>query len=134
MDDAQPLFAQISNALSQQIINGTLPEGRQVPSTTELASFYRVNPATAAKGANQLVDAGILFKRRGIGMFVAEGARQRLLQQRRETFQTNFVDPLLAEAEILGITPTELLQHLKVALTEVNGHAGRSTEPEQKVR
>lgn len=134
MDDTQPLFAQISNALSQQIINGTLPEGRQVPSTTELASFYHINPATAAKGANQLVDAGILFKRRGIGMFVAEGARQRLLQQRRETFQANFVDPLLAEAETLGITPTELLQHLKVALAEVNAHAGRSTEPEQNVR
>ena len=80
----------------------------QAPSTNELAAFYRINPATAAKGVNMLVDKGVLYKRRGIGMFVAPGARERLLEERRTAFADRYLDPLLAEARKLGLGPDDL--------------------------
>src|SRR6202034_4670186 len=78
LDEGTPLFAQVADRLAGQIADGGLAEGARVPSTNELAAFYRINPATAAKGINVLADGGLLEKRRGIGMFVAAGARQRL--------------------------------------------------------
>ena len=88
--------------------DGGLAEGERVPSTNELAAFYRINPATAAKGINLLADDGLLEKRRGIGMFVAAGARQRLLARRRAEFTQRYVAPLLTEAARLGIGPDKL--------------------------
>ena len=79
LDDGAPIFSQIAERLADDIAAGTLAEGDRVPSTNELAAFYRINPATAAKGINVLIDDGLLEKRRGIGMFVAAGARDRLL-------------------------------------------------------
>ena len=86
LDEGTPLFAQIAERLAEEIADGGLAEGERVPSMNELAAFYRINPATAAKGLNLLADDGLLEKRRGIGMFVAAGARKRLLAQRRERF------------------------------------------------
>ena len=74
IDDGRPLFVQIAEQIEGSIIDGSLAEEAQVPSTNELAAFHRINPATAAKGVNQLVADGILYKRRGIGMFVHRGA------------------------------------------------------------
>ncbi len=79
-----------------------------MPSTNELAAFHRINPATAAKGVNQLVDDGILYKRRGIGMFVTSGAREKLRDRRREEFADQFVSPLVTEAAKLGIDRGDL--------------------------
>ena len=81
---------------------------QQVPSTTELAAFHRINPATAAKGVNQLVADGVLHKKRGIGMFVTDGARVLLVDRRRNRFANEFVEPLIAEARKLGIDLDEL--------------------------
>ncbi len=108
MDDSRPLFIQIAEQIENDIINGALPEGSQVPSTNEYAAFHRINPATAGKGVNVLVDAGTLYKKRGIGMFVAEGARTRILAERRDTFLGEFIQPLLIEAHNLGISPEQL--------------------------
>ena len=108
MDDGRPIFLQIAELIENSIIDGTLPEEVQVPSTNELAAFHRINPATAAKGVNQLVDDGILYKRRGIGMFVAGGARAALRERRRRDFADQYVRPLLAEARKLGIGTEEL--------------------------
>ncbi len=80
-----------------------------MPSSNELASFYRINPATAAKGINVLGDSGLVEKRRGIGMFVATGARERLLGDRRQRFVERFVEPMVAEASRLGIDRDMLL-------------------------
>ena len=107
-DDGQPLFLQIAEQIESSVIDGSLPEETQVPSTNELAAFHRINPATAAKGVNQLVADGILYKRRGIGMFVATGARASLLERRRESFAAQYVAPLLAEASKLGIEPESI--------------------------
>jgi DNA-binding transcriptional regulator YhcF (GntR family) len=73
-----------------------------------MAAMYRINPATAAKGINLLVDEGILYKKRGIGMFVATGAVNKILEKRKNTFYDNFILPLLDEANSLGITKEEL--------------------------
>jgi GntR family transcriptional regulator len=107
-DDGRPLFLQIAEQIESSIVDGSLPEESQVPSTNELASFHRINPATAAKGVNQLVADGVLYKRRGIGMFVATGARTQLLERRREDFARQYVAPLLAEAHKLGMDPEEI--------------------------
>jgi GntR family transcriptional regulator len=109
MDDTRPLFQQIAEQISSDIISGALPEESQVPSTNEFAAFLRINPATAGKGVGLLVDAGILYKKRGIGMFVATGARDRLVAERRESFRDQYVAPLLAEARKLGIDSGELI-------------------------
>jgi GntR family transcriptional regulator len=108
IDDGKPIFVQIAEQIENDIIDGVYSEETQVPSTNEFAAFYRINPATAGKGVNRLVDEGVLYKRRGIGMFVAEGARENLLAQRREAFRQEYVRPLLVEARKLGIDPEQL--------------------------
>jgi GntR family transcriptional regulator len=109
LDEGTPLFAQIAERLAEEIADGGLAEGERVPSMNELAAFYRINPATAAKGLNLLADDGLLEKRRGIGMFVASGARRQLLAQRRERFAALYVEPLITEAARLGIDTDELI-------------------------
>ncbi|MGI5214531.1 GntR family transcriptional regulator [Plantactinospora sp. CA-290183] len=108
MEDGRPIFLQIAELIENSIIDGTLPEEGQVPSTNELAAFHRINPATAGKGVNQLVDDGILYKKRGIGMFVATGARATLRSRRREEFAQQYLHPLLTEAHKLGIDADDL--------------------------
>src|SRR5262249_3823626 len=90
--------------IEDSVLDGTLAADAQVPSTNELAAFHRINPATAAKGINQLVSDGILYKKRGIGMFVADDARRRVLDRRPEACARDFVEPLLAEARRLGLS------------------------------
>jgi GntR family transcriptional regulator len=113
LDDGTPLFVQVADRLAGEIADGGLAEGERVPSTNELAAFYRINPATAAKGINMLADDGLLEKRRGIGMFVATGARPRLLARRRAEFAERYLGPLLSEAARLGIDTDELLALIK---------------------
>lgn len=110
MDDGRPIFLQIAEQLESQIIDGSMPDEAQVPSINDLAAFHRINPATALRGVTMLVDAGTLYKRRGIGMFVAPGARDRLIAARRDAFRDEFVRPLVAQAHAIGITPAQLSQ------------------------
>ncbi|WEG09024.1 GntR family transcriptional regulator [Microbacterium horticulturae] len=108
VDEGRALFLQIAESVEDAIIDGSLAEEAQAPSTNELASFHRINPATAAKGVNMLVDKGVLYKRRGIGMFVAPGARHLLLEERRSAFADRYVEPLLAEAAKIGLDADDL--------------------------
>lgn len=110
LDEGAPIFQQIADQLSSDIVDGVLGEGSKVPSTNEFAAYYRINPATAAKGINVLVDSGVLEKRRGIGMFVVTGARDRLIALRRKEFAERFVDPLVTEATRLGIDTAALIE------------------------
>ncbi len=109
LDDGAPIFSQVAERLAEEIAVGALAEGEQVPSTNELAAYYRINPATAAKGINVLTDDGLVEKRRGIGMFVSAGARERLLDARRKRFVERYVDPMVAEAGRLGIEADALV-------------------------
>ncbi|PYI54531.1 GntR family transcriptional regulator [Paenibacillus flagellatus] len=113
IDDSRPIFVQIAERIEDDIIGGGLPEEAQVPSTNQFASFYQINPATAAKGVNLLVDQGILYKKRGIGMFVATGSRAKLIEKRREQFYEQFVVTMIREAEKLGIGTEQLAEMIR---------------------
>lgn len=108
MDEGKPLFVQIAELVEDQIVDGSLSEEEKAPSTNEIASFARINPATAAKGVNMLVDKGILYKRRGVGMFVSPGARERVLAERTSAFADTYIAPLIAEARKLGLSPDDV--------------------------
>jgi len=128
IDEGRALFLQIAESVEDAIIDGSLEEEAQAPSTNELAAFYRVNPATAAKGIAMLTDKGVLVKRRGIGMFVAPGARELLVGERRAAFADRYLDPLLAEARTLGLGPDDLAQLLRErAAQTAAGTAGAPT-------
>lgn len=108
MDDKRPIFVQIAERIENDIIEGRLPEESQVPSTNQFAAFYQINPATAAKGVNLLVDQGIIYKKRGIGMFVATGTKLKIMEKRREQFYEEYVVAMIREANKLGITVEQL--------------------------
>ena len=107
--------------LEEAILSGAYPEESQVPSITEYSVQYRINPATALKGINLLVDAGLLYKKRGVGMFVASGAREKLRQSRRERFYQDYVQRMVREARNLGLTDQELRTLLERGMKE-DGH------------
>jgi len=113
IEPGKPIFVQIAEQIENDIIDGVIDEETAVPSTNEFAVFHRINPATAGKGVNRLVENGILYKRRGIGMFVATGARQRLLDARTEQFRAQYLLPLLNEAAALGMTPEHVIGMLR---------------------
>ena len=102
------IYLQIAEQIEDSILQNALEEESQVPSTNQMAALYRINPATAGKGINILVDNGILYKQRGIGMFVAAGAREKIKERRKQMFYEKYIGPLLAEAGQLGINPREL--------------------------
>ncbi len=108
IDESRPIYVQIAQMVENDIVDGLVAEEAQVPSTNEFAAFHRINPATAAKGVNRLVDDGILYKKRGIGMFVATGARAVLVERRKDDFYEQFLRPLAREAAKLGIDSQQL--------------------------
>lgn len=107
------IYVQIGQMIETDILRGILLEEERAPSTNELAKLYTINPATAAKGLNLLVEDGILYKKRGIGMFVAAGATQRIRTKRKQAFYDQQLHALLEEAKSLGITMEELIAHIK---------------------
>ncbi|MEY8749926.1 GntR family transcriptional regulator [Alkalicoccobacillus gibsonii] len=108
LDENRPIFQQIKEMIEEDIVEGILPEGDKAPSTNQLVAYYKINPQTVLKGVNELVDNGILFKKRGVGMFVAEGARETLRTLRKRTFQEEYVWSMLQEAKRLGISEQEI--------------------------
>ncbi len=108
-----PIFIQIAEQLENAILTGALDEDMQAPSTTEISVSYKINPATALKGITMLADDGILFKKRGLGMFVAKGAKDMILKKRKRQFFEKYVRPLLSEAQKLSISPEEINDMIK---------------------
>ncbi|AKK07274.1 putative transcriptional regulator [Corynebacterium mustelae] len=109
MDDATaPLFRQIATLVEDAIVDGSLKAGERAPSTNELAVFHSINPATARKGLTILVEAGVLEKRRGLGMFVTEAAHDIIISRRREDFAAAYLAPLIDEAVKLDVSRADL--------------------------
>ena len=117
------IYIQIKEMIESDILRDILMEEERVPSTNELAKLYAINPATAAKGVNLLVDEGILYKKRGIGMFVAEGAKEQIMKKKKEHFYDDYIKSLMAEARNLGITKQEL-----IAMIEESAEGGNENE------
>ena len=118
LTEQKSIYLQISEMIETDILRGILLEEEQVPSTNELAKLYTINPATAAKGINLLVDEGLVYKKRGVGMFVATGARDALLKKRQESFYTDRVRPVAREASSLGLTLPELTRLVERAYND----------------
>jgi GntR family transcriptional regulator len=111
--EEKPIFLQIAERLEDAILSGAFPEESRLPSTTEISAAYRINPATALKGVTLLVEEGIAYKQRGIGMFVCKGARSLIAEKRRNAFYSDFVLPLVSEAKKLGLSEQELTAMLE---------------------
>lgn len=109
LEEGKPIYVQIAEGIEDEILKGNIEEGEQVPSTNQFAGIFEINPATAAKGINLLVDEGILFKKRGIGMFVADGAKVKIVKKRKAGFFEQYVLKIIQEAGKIGITKDELI-------------------------
>ncbi|HHX11796.1 MAG TPA: GntR family transcriptional regulator [Clostridiales bacterium] len=107
-DEERPIYIQISEGIEDAILTGAFQEESQIPSITEFSVNYRINPATALKGINILVDEGIIYKKRGVGMFVTEGAVVKLTDKRKEKFFGNYIINLVDEAKRLEISKEEI--------------------------
>lgn len=112
-DDSKPIFQQIADMISDDIIEGSLTEGDKLPSTTDLSTFYQINRATAQKGLASLVDKDLIYKQRGVGMFVQRGAKKRLLDERKQAFFVSYIKPMLSEAKRIQLTDTEVIDFIK---------------------
>ena len=117
-DGTRPIFLQLAEMLEEGIISGAYPEEGQIPSITEFSATLKINPATALKGINLLVDEGLVYKKRGVGMFVATGARDALLKKRQESFYTDRVRPVARETSSLGLTLPELTRLVERAYND----------------
>jgi len=111
--DKKPIFIQIKEKIEDQIVKEELKEHDQIPSTTQMVQFYKANHITISKGVNLLVDEGIIYKKRGVGMFVQEGAKEKLLQNRRNAFADEYVLPMIKESEKLGLTDQDIFEMIK---------------------
>ncbi len=118
LSEDRPIFLQIADMIKEAILSQAYPEESQIPSITEFSIAYKINPATALKGVNVLVEEELLYKKRGLGMFVAQGARERLAAQRKEHFYINYVMPMTREANHLGIGAKELHAMTERGLSE----------------
>jgi GntR family transcriptional regulator len=105
----KPIFIQLAEAVEENILKGIYPEETQIPSTNEVAVVLKVNPATVNHGVNLLVDEGIIYKKRGVGMFVCGGAREKILARRKQAFYKDFLLPLLEEAQNLGLSREDVV-------------------------
>ena len=118
LNEKDLIYLQIARMLEDDILRGVYKEEEVVPSTNELSRGYSINPATAAKGLNLLVDEGVLYKRRGIGMFVSKGAKETVKEKRKAAFMDGYVKPLVREGKSLGLTGEELRAMLELAQSE----------------
>ena len=118
LNDQTLLYLQIARMIENDILRGVYRAEEQVPSTNELARSYNINPATAAKGVNLLAAEGVLYKKRGIGMFVAKGAEHMVKEKRQEAFYNGFIKPLVKEAQSIGLTAEELAGMIQNAISE----------------
>lgn len=113
LNSNKSIYVQIAESIENDILRGNLKEGEQAPSTNQFSAVYKINPATAGKGLNILVEEEILFKRRGLGMFVSEGAREKILHKRQMTFIKEVLPEVIKEAERLEITKEQFFDLIK---------------------
>ena len=118
-EDDRPIFIQIAEGIEDSILSGAFPEESQIPSITEFSVNYKINPATALKGINLLVDQEIVYKKRGVGMFVAEGAVRKLRQKRKDTFYQDYIEAMIAEARRLELSAAEIKDMIEKGFEDI---------------
>lgn len=118
LNEKKPIYEQIRDWLADQIIDETLVEHDKVPSTNEIVTYFKVNHITVSKGVTELVEEGVLYKKRGVGMFVSEGARGKLLEKRREGFTEEYLKPMLEEAGKLDLSKSDIQKMIDMNRSE----------------
>lgn len=108
-NDSQPIYRQLRDRVVDMILDGALNDGEPLPSVRTVSAEYRVNPLTVLKGYQQLVDEGLVEARRGLGMFVRDGAAKQLLRGERERFLEEEWPRVRETIDRLGLSPEELL-------------------------
>lgn len=108
-----PIYMQIAETIEDNILKGIFQEETAIPSTTEISVKYKINPATVAKGFNLLVDEGIIYKKRGVGMFVVTGSKEKLMEKRKEDFYENYIVSLIEEAKKLNISSSDIIKMIE---------------------
>ncbi len=111
-NDSQPIYWQLKERTIAMILDGTLKEGDTLPSVRTVASDFQLNPITVSKSYQALVDDGLVEKRRGLGMFVCEGARKKLMHSEREKFLKEEWPAMVNRIRQLGLDTTKLLQYV----------------------
>ena len=105
----KPIFIQIAEQLEDKIFTGVFPEETQIPSTNEISALLSVNPHTVLKGMNILVDEEIIYKKRGLGMFVTAGAVEKIRRKRQSRFYEQYIAALLEEAKKLQMSKEDVI-------------------------
>ena len=111
-NDSQPIYWQLKERTIAMILDGTLEEGVALPSVRTVASDFQLNPITVSKSYQALVDEELVEKRRGLGMFVCEGARKKLMESEREKFLKEEWPAMVTRIHQLGLDIDKLLQHV----------------------
>ncbi|MFA5152039.1 MAG: GntR family transcriptional regulator [Clostridia bacterium] len=109
----KPIFIQIAEWLEDAILSNAFEEESQIPSITEISVMCKINPATALKGINMLVDKEIVYKKRGLGMFVKEGAVNKLMKERKNMFYESYIEVLLQEARKLNLNKEDIMEMIE---------------------
>lgn len=112
-DDNQPIYWQLREQTVSAILDGSLKEGEPLPSVRQVAIDFQINPLTVSKAYQSLVDDELVEKRRGVGMFVVEGARRRLMQSEREHFLAEEWPRIAQRIQKLGLDPAELIKSIQ---------------------
>lgn len=113
LDESLPIYQQIADMIMDDIIDGQLKEDEKIPSENEIAQFFSINRATIRKGLQVLLDLDLLYKKRGIGMFVKKGARAKLIRERQKSYTDEYILPLLEEAKRIGLDLADVIQLIK---------------------
>jgi DNA-binding transcriptional regulator YhcF (GntR family) len=116
--DDRPIFIQFAVDLENNILKGIYAEESQIPSTTEVAVTLKINPATVNRGVSLLVDEGIIYKKRGIGMFVSPGAKNKIIEKRKKSFYESYIKTLITEAKNLNFTKNEILEMIERSFSD----------------
>lgn len=120
-ENQMPIFIQVARQLEDAIFTGAFGEETQIPSTTEISVGYRINPATVLKGMNLLVEEELIYKKRGVGMFVSQGAKEKIKTMRYEEFADKYIKPMVTEAKKLDLTREQIAALLD---REINNETG----------
>ena len=122
--EGKPIYVQIAEWLEEEILRGHIKEHEKIYSQYQLAEMFNINPATAAKGINILADQGILYKKRGLGMFLSPEAKEKIRDKRKNHTLKRLVEEVVVEARLLGVSEAELLSMIRDAGKVFDEHEG----------
>lgn len=112
-DEKQPIFQQVADIIEDDILSGTYREDEQILSVAQFSQLFQINPATVVKGIGLLVNEGILYKKRGLGMYVSSDAKQKIQNQRRNRFYKELLSNLICEADKLELATEDIIKMIK---------------------